>query len=92
MEIKPLRLPVWHFSVVPPPPATGRVHSCWIHLTCGDDVGEVLKRYSFSWGTLYIKIIVMAYSVAHANLDSSKNMLLLKNPQFLPNHCETLSQ
>ena len=35
-------LPVWHFSVVPPPPATGRVHSWW-RLTCGDDVGEVLK-------------------------------------------------
>ena len=32
------------------------------------------------------------YSVAHANLDSSKNMLLLKNLQFLLNHYETLSQ
>ena len=26
-----------------------------------------------------------------ANLDSSKNMLLLKNLQFVPSHCETLS-
>ena len=32
------------------------------------------------------------YSVAHANVDFDKNMPLLKNPQFLPNHCETLSQ
>ena len=38
------------------------------------------------------KKIHTIYSVAHANLDSSKNMLLLKNPQFLPNHYETLSQ
>ena len=30
------------------------------------------------------------YTVSEANLDSSKNMLLLKNPQFLPNHYETL--
>ena len=27
-----------------------------------------------------------------ANVDSSKNMLLLKNPQFLPNHFETLTK
>ena len=27
-----------------------------------------------------------------ANTDSSKNMLLIKNPQFLPNYYETLSQ
>ena len=32
------------------------------------------------------------YSMVKANLDSSKNMLLLKNLQFVPNHCETLSQ
>ena len=37
-----LVLPVWHFSVVPPPPVTGRVHSWW-RLTWRDDVGEVLK-------------------------------------------------
>ena len=32
------------------------------------------------------------YSVAHANVDFDKNMLLLKNPQFLPDHYETLSK
>ena len=32
------------------------------------------------------------YSVPQANPDSLKNMLLLKNPQFLPNHYETLSK
>ena len=30
------------------------------------------------------------YTVSKANVDSSKNILLLKNPQFLPNHYETL--
>ena len=29
-------------------------------------------------------------TVSKANVDSSKNMLLLKNSQFLPNHYETL--
>ena len=32
------------------------------------------------------------YSVSQANPDSPKNMLLFKNPQFLPNHYETLSK
>ena len=32
------------------------------------------------------------YSVPQANADSHKNMLLLKNPQFLHNHYETLSK
>ena len=32
------------------------------------------------------------YRQAKANANSSKNMLLLKNLQFVPNHCETLSQ
>ena len=35
---------------------------------------------------------IYVYSVAQANLDSGKNMLLLKNPQFLTNHYETLSK
>ena len=30
------------------------------------------------------------YTLKHANPDSTKNVLLLKNPQFLPNHNETL--
>ena len=42
--------------------------------------------------TLHSKGILFSYSVATANLDLSKNMLLLKNLQFVPNHCETLSQ
>ena len=49
-----LVLPVWHFSVVPPPPVTGRVHSWW-RLTWRDDVGEVLKI------KLAIFFISMAY-------------------------------
>ena len=32
------------------------------------------------------------YSLNHANPDLGKNMLLLKNPQFLPNHYETLTK
>ena len=32
------------------------------------------------------------YTVSKANLDLGKNMLLLENPQFLPNHNETSSQ
>ena len=32
------------------------------------------------------------YSVPPVNPDSPKNMLLLKNPQFSPNHYETLSK
>ena len=49
-----LVLPVWHFSVVPPPPVTGRVHSWW-RLTWRDDVGEVLK----------IKLAIFFISVAY---------------------------
>ena len=30
------------------------------------------------------------YTVSKANLDLGKNMLLLENPQFLPNYNETL--
>ena len=30
------------------------------------------------------------YTLKHANPDSTKNVLLLKNLQFLPNHNETL--
>ena len=32
------------------------------------------------------------YTPGEPNPDLAKNMLLLKNPQFLPNHCETLSK
>ena len=32
---------------------------------------------------------IIIYTVSKANVDSSKNMLLLKNTQFLPNHSET---
>ena len=39
-----------------------------------------------------IDLMFYIYSVAQANLDSGKNMLLLKNPQFLPNYYETLSK
>ena len=35
---------------------------------------------------------VINYSVANANVDFDKNMLLLKNPQFPPNCYETLPQ
>ena len=30
--------------------------------------------------------------MAKANVDFLKNMLLLKNPQFLPDHCETFTK
>ena len=48
--------------------------------------------YLYMKGQSWFNLTFCIYSVAHANLDSSKNMLLLKNPQFLPNHYETLSQ
>ena len=38
------------------------------------------------------KISPVLYTVSKANLDFPKNMLLLKNPQFVPNHYETLSK
>ena len=40
----------------------------------------------------FVNKIFQQYSVAHANLDSGKNTLLLKNLKFLLNNCETLSQ
>ena len=48
-------------------------------------------------GNALLKIHVVykarqTYSVAQANPDSPKNMLFLKNPQFLPNRYETLSK
>ena len=33
---------------------------------------------------------VIKYRLGEENVDSTKNMLLLKNPQFFPNHYETL--
>ena len=33
---------------------------------------------------------IKSYTLKHANPDSTKNVLLLKNLQFLPNHNETL--
>ena len=41
---------------------------------------------------LYYVVFYNYWSVCKENLDSSKNMLLLKNPQFLPNHYKTLSK
>ena len=38
------------------------------------------------------KYFITFYRVAKGNLDFLKNMLLLKNPQFLPNQYETLSK
>ena len=35
------------------------------------------------------KILNIFYTVSKANLDLGKNILLLENPQFLPNHNET---
>ena len=32
------------------------------------------------------------YTVGTPNADFDKNMLLLKNPQYLPDHYETLTQ
>ena len=52
----------------------------------------LLRSTEIWWNQLRFAGICLFYSVAHTNLDSSKNMLLLKNPQFLRNHCETLSQ
>ena len=37
-------------------------------------------------------LLLQYYTVSKANVDSSKNMLLLRNSQFLPNHYETLSK
>ena len=40
----------------------------------------------------YNENIILNYRQAKANANSSINMLLLKNPQFSPNHYETLTQ
>ena len=39
-----------------------------------------------------IEIINSAYTVGTPNAYFDKNMLLLKNPQYLPDHYETLTQ
>ena len=36
------------------------------------------------------KFLLSRYTLSKANLDLGKNMLLLENQQFLPNHDETL--
>ena len=36
--------------------------------------------------------LVYSYTVGKANAYFDKNMLLLKNPQYLPDHYETLTQ
>ena len=41
-------------------------------------------------GMYVFEIKIIVYTLKHANLDSTKNVLLLKNLQFLPNHNETL--
>ena len=41
---------------------------------------------------LFLFEIELQYNVFQENPDSPKNIFLLKNPQFLPNHCETLSK
>ena len=57
----------------------------------------IFKKYKFlGYSKLqhptYENVICKKYSVAQANLDSGKNMFLLKNSQFLPNHYEILSK
>ena len=37
-------------------------------------------------------MVHLVYRLREANVDSPKNRFLLKNPQFLPNLCETLSK
>ena len=51
----------------------------WVKITWAKINNFCIKTYNF-------------YTVKEANPDLGKNMLLLKNPQFLPNHCETLSK
>ena len=36
--------------------------------------------------------LLVTYTMKHANPDLGKNMLLIKNLQFLPDHYETLSK
>ena len=50
-------------------------------------MGFVENHGLIKWQNLW-----KAYRVAKGNLDFLKNMLLLKNPQFLPNQYETLSK
>ena len=45
---------------------------------------------NFSFEPVLNEIYVRIYTLKHANPDSTKNVLLLKNLQFLPNHNETL--
>ena len=48
------------------------------------------KRDFFSW--VLTSYIVLMYTVGTPNAYFDKNMLLLKNPQYLPDHYETLTQ
>ena len=52
----------------------------------------VLKKFDRTNIYIDISIFDHIYTVKEANLDLAKHMLLLKNPQFLPNHCETSSK
>ena len=57
----------------------------------------ISKSYRSSAFTFPIFLYILykfyeTYSVANANAYFVKNMLLLENPQFSPNHYETLTQ
>ena len=63
-------------------------------------VDFLIKAYfclSLNWPHSHCRVIpyefkTIFYSGPQANADSPKNMLLIKNPQFLSNHYETLSK
>ena len=50
-----------------------------------------IYTYCHLWYNKY-KIQMLTYSLSQKNRDSTKNMFLLKNQQFLPNHYETSSK
>ena len=54
-------------------------------------IGLFLKPFTTAHLDFHLENTIV-YRHATENPDWAKNMLLLKNPQFLPNHCETWSK
>ena len=56
------------------------------------DAINMLAENNYYFENSEIKFDHRMYRQAKANVDYDKNMLLLKNPQFWPNHYEILTQ
>ena len=58
----------------------------FVYIKAGGSVLTIFGRSDFLG--IFLKEMDFMYSVSQKNPDSAKNMLLFKNPPFLPNHYE----